>query len=120
MPKYEEDPLLNVWREKEAPDSNLFIGLGYDKDKDSKQKHYRKFYPEELEKVKEVLPNESPFNSYQIKRGQTRGAKVSFWKRITNDYTTDESGQVKTEKFVGKFKAVIEVEARDARKKYMQ
>ena len=64
MPQYEEDPLLNVWREKEAPDSNLFIGLGYDKDKYSKQKHYRKFYPEELEKVKDVLPNESPFNSY--------------------------------------------------------
>jgi len=64
MPKYEEDPLLNVDREVSVPDPKLFIGLGWDKDKDSKQKHYRKFYPEELEKVKDVLPVESPFNSY--------------------------------------------------------
>jgi len=44
---------------------------------------------------------------------------VSFWKRITNDYKTDASGQVNTEKIVGKFKAIIEVEAKDARKSYL-
>ena len=40
----------------------------------------------------------SPFNSYYIKRGQTRGAKVSFWAQL---------------------KAVIEVEAKKEKKEYL-
>ena len=52
----------------------------------------------------------SPFNSYDLKRGQARGAKVSLWARITNKVKTDSSGAATDEKMVGRFKAVIEVE----------
>lgn len=121
-PKYTEDTQLQVWRENAAdvPPKELFIGLGWDKDKDSKTRHYRRFYTEELENVKEIIPKPSPFNSYDVKRGQTRGAKVSFWKRITNNYKTDASGQVDTQKSVGRFKAIIEVESKDEKKEYLE
>lgn len=70
-PKYTEDTQLQVWRENAAdvPPKELFIGLGWDKDKDSKTRHYRRFYTEELENVKEIIPKPSPFNSYDVKRG---------------------------------------------------
>jgi hypothetical protein len=55
-----------------------------------------------------------------MKRGQTRGAKVNFWKRITNAYKTDASGEISTEKVVGRFKAVIEVESKESKKQYME
>ena len=42
------------------------MGLGYDKDRDSGTKHYRQYYRDELELVKEIFPTESPFNSYEI------------------------------------------------------
>jgi hypothetical protein len=92
MPKYEHDEIMDVDREKEVPARELFIGLGWDEDVDTKRKHYRRFYPDELENVKEVLPRASPFNQYELKRGQTRGAKASLWKKITNNYKTDASG----------------------------
>jgi len=67
----------------------IFIGLGWDEDATTARKHYRRYYMKELEKVKEVLPNESPFNQYDLKRGAARGAKNP------------------TTKIVGRFKAVI-------------
>lgn len=69
--------------------------------------------------MKELIPKPTPFNSYEIVRGQTRGAKVNAWKRVTGNFATDQSGNVSTEKRVGKFKAVIEVESRKARKEYL-
>ena len=45
MPEYEENTKLQVWLEKEGPDRNLFIGLGWDKDQNEKKKHYRRLYP---------------------------------------------------------------------------
>jgi hypothetical protein len=33
------------------------------------KKHYRRFYNDELENVKEVLPVASPFNTYDLKKG---------------------------------------------------
>ena len=47
----------------------MFIGLGWDEDKDTKRKHYRRYYADELENVEEILPNPSPFNQYDLKRG---------------------------------------------------
>ena len=70
--------------------------------------------------MKDLIPKPSPFNSYNLKRGQTRGAKASFFKRIFNEYKTDGSGEISTEKLVGKFKAVIEVEQKEARKEYLE
>ena len=60
----------------------------------------------------------SPFNSYDLKRGQARGAKVGLWAKLTNNVKTDASGVATDEKFVGKFKALIEVEALDEKQAY--
>ena len=80
MPQYKRDDLLQIDRETEKPPEELFIGLGWDEDSETKRKHYRRYYPEELENNEEIMGGKkSPFNSYYIKRGQTRGAKVSFW-----------------------------------------
>jgi len=62
----------------------MFIGLGWDEDKDTNRRHYRRYYPDELEKVKEILPIPTPFNQYDLKRGQSRGASVSIWAKLTN------------------------------------
>lgn len=71
---------MSVDREVDKPSENLFIGLGWDEDKDTKRRHYRRYYPDELEDVTELMGDKkSPFESYTITRGQTRGAKVSFW-----------------------------------------
>jgi len=64
------------------------------------------------------MPKESPFHSYPLKRGQTRGAKAGLWASLTGSVKKDASGEVSTEKIVGKFKAVIEVETKEARAEY--
>ena len=79
MPKYKHDSTLSVDREFDEPPDSIFLGLGWDEDKDTGRRHYRRFYTKELEKVTEICPRESPFNSYDIKRGQSRGAKASIW-----------------------------------------
>jgi hypothetical protein len=62
--------LLQIDRETERPPEELFIGLGWDEDQETKRKHYRRYYPEELENIEEIMGDKkSPFNSYYIKRG---------------------------------------------------
>lgn len=62
MPQYAHDDHMDVDREVNIPPVEMFIGLGWDEDKETKRKHYRRFYPDELENVKEVLPVATPFN----------------------------------------------------------
>lgn len=69
MPEYERDTILECDREIKKPPESHFIGLGWDEDATTKRKHYRRFYPDELENVKEVLGVASPFQTYEIKRG---------------------------------------------------
>jgi len=83
-----------------------------------KVKHYRRIYNDELENCKDVLPVQSPFNQYDMKKGQTRGAKAGFWAALTNNVKTDASGEVSTEKVTGRFKALIEVESKPAKELY--
>jgi hypothetical protein len=64
MPRYEFDSKMQVDREVEMPDKNIFLGMGWNKLKTDNRKHYRRFYPQELEKEKDLLPKESPFNTY--------------------------------------------------------
>lgn len=45
------------------------MGLGYDETPEDKRRHYRRYYHEELEKVKAIMPVESPFVQFTIKRG---------------------------------------------------
>ena len=69
MPKYELDERLKVDREVMPPPKAMFMPLGWDEDRDTKRKHYRQFFNDELELVKEIFPNVSPFNTYDLKRG---------------------------------------------------
>ena len=55
------DDRLNVYREYDSPPQTLFIGLGYDDNPEDERRHYRRFYDDELEYVKEIFPQESPF-----------------------------------------------------------
>jgi hypothetical protein len=73
MPKYELDKRLQVYKEVSAPPDELFIGLGWDENKETKRKHYRQYYNDELENNKDIFPKQSPFSSFDIKRGQSRG-----------------------------------------------
>lgn len=59
-PKYKFDERLGVDREVERPPENLFMEIGYNRKKDDKIKHYRRYYCDELEKVSDIMPP-SPF-----------------------------------------------------------
>jgi hypothetical protein len=73
MPKYKMDERLKIYREVDVPPSIMFIGLGWDEDNNTKRRHYRQFYPDELEHKKDIFPTESPFNSYSIYHGVAKG-----------------------------------------------
>ena len=75
MPRYVKDKRLNIDKEaKPVPSPNLYIPLGWDEDSETKRKHYRKYYKNELEENKDIFgENPSPFNSYPLIRGQARG-----------------------------------------------
>ena len=60
---------LKVELEVNNPPETLFIGLGWDETPESKTKHYRRFYPTELEKVTEVMSSPTPFDTFDLKRG---------------------------------------------------
>jgi len=45
---------------------------------------------------------------------------VSIWAKLTNQVRTDASGQATTEKVVGRFKAVIEVEDKEKKAAYLK
>lgn len=64
MPEYKLDERLNVQREVNAPPASMYIGLGWDPTPESKKRHYRRYYAQELETVKEVMPVASPFASF--------------------------------------------------------
>ena len=119
MPEYERDTVLECDREINKPPESQFIGLGWDEDAKSKTKHYRRFYNDELENVKDVLGIGSPFNTYEITRGQSRGAKAGLFASLFGEVKEDESGQVDTTEVMGKFKAVIEVEVRKEKEEYL-
>lgn len=94
--QYAMDDRLKVEKEVNPPPETLFLGLGYDETPTSKRKHYRRFYPQELEKVEEIMPVPSPFETFDLKRGQSRGASKSIWP-FGGAKKQDASGEVSTE-----------------------
>jgi|DEB0MinimDraft_12_1074336.scaffolds.fasta_scaffold21529_2 hypothetical protein len=96
------------------PPKDMFMPLGWDEfptvsppsfedtkawedDRKTARRHYRQFYTRELEKVKDIFPKPSPFNTYILKRGQTRGLKKGGFLRWFQNKKQDESGQRSTE-----------------------
>ena len=112
MPEYALDERLKVHREVNVPPESMYLGLGWDENPETKKKHYRRFYVQELEKIKEVMPVESPFASFDIMRGQSRGASKSWWPFAAKP-KEDDSGEVTNEHSVGKFKGIVTVQSED-------
>jgi hypothetical protein len=97
----------------------LFIPLGWDKAVDSKTKHYRKYFTDELENVKSIFSKKSPFDTYEIVRGKPKGSKnigglFAFKRKRKN---LDEGNDMNIEN-VGIFKAVIEIESTEEKQKF--
>lgn len=69
MPKYKLDERLKVDREVDPPPGAIYIGLGWDEDHNTKRKHYRQYYQDELENIPEIFPQKSPFNTLELKKG---------------------------------------------------
>lgn len=119
MPKYATDPRLKVDREVDKPPDSLFAPLGWDENRDTNRKHYRLFYNDELENIKEIFPKPSPFNSFELIRGQSRGLKKGgFLSIFSKAKKQDESGQVSTLRSVGVFKGIIEIESSKSKAEY--
>lgn len=78
-------------------------------------KHYRRFYDDELENDKEIFP-ESIFTNIDIKRGQSRGVKKSWFS--FGGGQEDESGQESTIRTIGKFKGIIDISNTEDQKLY--
>jgi hypothetical protein len=70
-PKHKKCDRLKVDREHvdHIPEPDLYIGLGWDEDSNTKRKHYRMFYDDELENNEDIFPNKSPFHTVDLMRG---------------------------------------------------
>ncbi len=116
-PKYEMCERLGCLKEVDAPDGILFEELGWDREPTvTKEKHYRKFVPKELEHCVEVMSKPSEFNCYELKRGQSRGAKASIFS--FGPTKKDASGEEDTTSKMGLFKALITVTHRDTEEEH--
>lgn len=113
MPRYTVDERLKISREIDPPPASLFIGLGFNQKPEDNKKHYRRYFPDELENVKEIMP-EKPFHEDPVMRGQQRGLSkgmlASFFSFRQNK---DETGEISNLKQVGKFKGLIKVYNKD-------
>mmetsp|Transcript_30294 Transcript_30294/g.46317 ORF Transcript_30294/g.46317 Transcript_30294/m.46317 type:complete len:186 (+) Transcript_30294:2929-3486(+) len=93
MPQYKEDARLKVDREINPPPKNMYIGLGWDEDKTTLRKHYRMYFNDELENNTDIFPQKSPFHSYELQRGQSRGLKKGgFMSMFKKPQKQDASG----------------------------
>lgn len=113
MPEYELDKRLKVMREVRPPPEEAFIGLGWDEDDTTKRRHYRTYYPDELENNTEIFPKPSPFDSFDLKRGSARGPSsgglFSFKKKKENKTRVETTGY---------FKGVVQIESYPDRDRY--
>ena len=66
---------LRNWEEIDIPPKEVFEPLGWDrKPNESEEKHYRKFYTDELESIEDLMSKPSEFDQFMLKKGQSRGA----------------------------------------------
>lgn len=72
------------------------------------QKHYRRFFADELENDKTVF-HRSPFHRFDLTRGQARGLKKGFFGALFGGGQEDPSGQQTNVKTVGYFKGKVDV-----------
>jgi len=110
-PAYKRNERLNNFEETDFPPKEVYEPLGWDREPGvSTEKHYRKFYEDELETVEEIMSTPSEFDQYMLKKGQSRGAASGgMLGGLFGGAKVDESGAASDEKEVGKFKALITI-----------
>jgi hypothetical protein len=96
-PTYKFDERLKVDREVDIPPANMFFELGYNRTKEDKIKHYRKFFNNELELVDEVMPGGSPFMLEPVFRMEQKNA--GLFGNSSND--SENTSSVVSGKFKG-------------------
>ena len=69
--------------------------------------------------MKEIFPKPSPFNTFNLKKGQSRGLSSGGFMSLFKKTKKDESGQASDEKVVGIFKAIIEVKSKKDEQEYI-
>lgn len=70
---------LRNWEEVDIPPKEVFEPLGWDrKPNETTEKHYRKFFTEELENIEEIMSKPSEFDQFMLKKGQSRGASAGL------------------------------------------
>ena len=96
------DKRLKIMKEdpKEIPSKEIFIPLGWDEDDMTDRKHYRFYYPDELEFIKEIFPKPSPFDNVNLKRGQSRGLGGGL-------FSSKKKKKTSTVEVVGSFKGLV-------------
>ena len=108
MPTYKHDDRLKTFKESFIPPASLFQPVGYDggvteENPQGRNKHYRKFYMDELENNKEIF-DRKPFHEFDISRGQSRGLSKGLFGMFSGG-----SANKTTVKKVGKFKGYVRV-----------
>jgi hypothetical protein len=109
MPTYETDKKLKIDREKDIPPPKMYMGLGWDENKDTQRKHYRRITETELEDDQDYMSIPSPFYRFNLHRGQARGLAggTGLFSFSSTNTKIDESGQTSNEHEVGYFKGLI-------------
>ena len=112
MPRYEKDERLKIQREVHVPPESLFMAIGYDGAVTDQapvagNRHYRKYYMDELENNREIFKH-SPFYKTPVMRGQERGLKAGLFDKLLGIGKT-EQGSLSSLKEVGWFKGHVSV-----------
>ena len=123
MPTYEKDERLKVYREVDAPPESIYMAVGYDGAVTDQapvkgERHYRKFYMDELENNHEIFCRK-PFHKIAIMRGQSRGLNPGFFDKLFGGGNEDESGNPSDEKQVGEFKGHVMIYNQKNRERYV-
>lgn len=92
--------------ESKTPPAHLYQSVGYNKTKADEKKHYRRYFDEELENVKD-LKLESPFFKFPVKRGKfiDKSEETGIFEALSNP----ENKIIKRYKKGGKNEQIQEV-----------
>ena len=66
------------------------MAIGFNQNPEDKIKHYRRFYPDELENIDDMM-GDKPFNEFDILRGASRGNKAGLFSGMFGKPKTDDS-----------------------------
>ena len=104
MPSYKINERLMIDVEDSPPPADVFMAVGYNREPKDGLKHYRKFYTDELENVKEVMPTK-PFLEEMVFRMKESGGLFGGSDDAKDNVSID----------AGKFKGLVKVYRKEMR-----